>query len=108
MNELNRQLIQKGDAPLRVGVGINTGTALVGAIGPKERQEYTVVGNTVNLAARIDGLNKQFPENDILISAWTYDAIGEQRRQFKMVSLGKVPIRGRNEPIEVWSVLGKT
>jgi class 3 adenylate cyclase len=107
MNELNHQLLQKGDAPLRVGVGINTGTALVGAIGPKERQEYTVVGNTVNLAARIDGLNKQFPENDILISAWTYDAIGEQRRQFKMISLGKVPIRGRNEPIEVWSVLGK-
>lgn len=107
MNELNRRLIQKGDSPLRVGVGINTGVALAGAIGPNERQEYTVVGNTVNLAARIDGLNKQFPENDILISGWTYDAIGEQRDQFNLLSLGKVPIRGRNEPIDIWSVLGK-
>jgi class 3 adenylate cyclase len=108
MDELNRSLVQKGDAPLRVGVGINTGIALAGAIGPNERQEYTVVGNTVNLAARIDGLNKQFPENDILISKWTYEAIGEQRNLFKMVSLGKLPIRGRNEPIEIWSVLGKS
>jgi adenylate cyclase len=104
---MNRQLIKKGDTPLRVGVGINSGFALAGAIGPNERQEYTVVGNTVNLAARIDGLNKQFPENDILISGWTYEAIGEQRREFKMNPLGKVPIRGRNDPIEIWSVLGK-
>jgi adenylate cyclase len=107
MAEMNRVLIKKGDTPLRVGVGINTGFALAGAIGPNERQEYTVVGNTVNLAARIDGLNKQFPENDILISSWTYEAIGEQRDEFKLNSLGKVPIRGRNDPIEIWSVLGK-
>lgn len=104
---LNRALVEKGDLPLRVGVGINTGFALAGAIGPYERQEYTVVGNTVNLAARIDGLNKQFPENDILISEWTYDAIGDKRDLFKMTSLGKVPIRGRNDPIEIWSVQGK-
>jgi class 3 adenylate cyclase len=107
MAEMNRQLIKKGDTPLRVGVGINTGYALAGAIGPAERLEYTVVGNTVNLAARIDGLNKQFPENDILISKWTYEAIGEKRGEFKMNPLGKVPIRGRNDPIEIWSVLGK-
>jgi adenylate cyclase len=105
MNELNNRLKAKGDLPLRVGIGINTGFALAGAIGPLERQEYTVVGNTVNLASRIDGLNKQFPENDILISEWTYDAVGERRKEFNIVSLGKVPIRGRNEPIEVWSIL---
>lgn len=108
MAEMNRNLIRKGDNPLRVGVGINTGFALAGAIGPNERQEYTVVGNTVNLAARIDGLNKQFPANDILISSWTYEAIGElQRKEFNLNSLGKVPIRGKNDPIEIWSVLGK-
>jgi len=106
--ELNRALSAKGDMPVRVGVGINTGMALAGAIGSQERQEYTVVGNTVNLAARIDGLNKQFPENDILISKWTYDALEEQRSTFRFSSLGKVPIRGRSEPIEIWSVLGKS
>ena len=78
VRKLNVNLAEKGEI-FRVGVGINTGMALAGAVGPMERQEYTVVGNTVNLAARIDGLNKQFPEHDILISPWTFDALGEHR-----------------------------
>jgi class 3 adenylate cyclase len=103
VQKLNLRLSKMGEA-LRVGVGINTGVALAGAVGPMERQEYTVVGNTVNLAARIDGLNKQFPQHDILISSWTYEALGEHRSQFNLTSLGTVPIRGRNEPVEIWSV----
>jgi adenylate cyclase len=106
VSHLNTRLVERGES-LRVGVGINTGIALAGAVGPMERQEYTVIGNTVNLAARIDGLNKQFPQHDILISSWTYDALGEHRSLFEMVSLGAVPIRGRNEPIEIWAVRRK-
>lgn len=106
VSSMNDRLAEKGEN-LRVGVGINTGVALAGAVGPMERQEYTVIGNTVNLAARIDGLNKQFPQHDILISAWTYDALGEYRSQFEMVSLGALPIRGRGEPIEIWAVRNK-
>ncbi len=106
VRQLNQQLAQRGES-LRVGVGINTGVALAGAVGPMERQEYTVIGNTVNLAARIDGLNKQFPEHDILISAWTYEALGEYRSQFELVSLGQIPIRGKIEPIEIWAVRKK-
>jgi len=106
VRQLNYRLAERGES-LRVGVGINTGVALAGAVGPMERQEYTVIGNTVNLAARIDGLNKQFPEHDILISAWTYEALGEYRSQFEMVSLGEIPIRGKIEPIEIWAVRRK-
>jgi len=106
VRKLNVNLAEKGEN-FRVGVGINTGMALAGAVGSMERQEYTVVGNTVNLAARIDGLNRQFPEHDILISPWTYDALGEHREKFKLVSLGSVDIRGRDEPIEIWAVQGK-
>jgi adenylate cyclase len=101
---LNEELVRKGESPLRVGAGINTGIALAGAIGPEERQEYTVVGNTVNLAARIDGLNKQFPEHDILISGWTYHALQEHHEKFEFVPLGTVPIRGKQEPVEIWAV----
>lgn len=103
VQQLNLRLSRMGEA-LRVGVGINTGMALAGAVGPMERQEYTVVGNTVNLAARIDGLNKQFPQHDILISSWTYEALGENRTRFNLTSLGSLPIRGRNEPVEIWAV----
>jgi len=105
VDNLNASLSKRGET-LRVGVGINTGVALAGAVGPMERQEYTVVGNTVNLAARIDGLNKQYPDHDILISPSTYDALGEHREKFNLVSLGSVQIRGRNEPVEIWAVQG--
>jgi class 3 adenylate cyclase len=106
VRQLNVNLAERGET-FRVGVGINTGTVLAGAVGPMERQEYTVVGNTVNLAARIDGLNKQFPDHDILISPWTYESLGEHRAKFNLVSLGHVQIRGRNEPVEIWAVQGK-
>jgi adenylate cyclase len=106
VRKLNVSLAERGEN-FRVGVGINTGMALAGAVGSMERQEYTVVGNTVNLAARIDGLNKQFPEHDILISPWTYEALGEHKQKFKMMSLGSVQIRGKNEPVEIWAVQGK-
>jgi len=106
VRQLNVNLADRGEN-FRVGVGINTGTALAGAVGPMERQEYTVIGNTVNLAARIDGLNKQFPEHDILISPWTYEALGDHREKFNLISLGSVQIRGRNEPVEIWAVQGK-
>jgi adenylate cyclase len=105
--QFNERLTKRGEAPLRMGVGINTGIALAGAVGPTERQEYTVVGNTVNLAARIDALNKQFPDDDILISGWTYEALGMHRSEFKMVSMGVVAIRGKDEPVEIWAIKGK-
>jgi adenylate cyclase len=106
VHKLNQRLISRGEAALRVGVGINTGSALAGAIGPRERQEYTVVGNTVNLAARIDALNKQFPDHNILISERTRAALGQHVYEFDMLTLGPVPIRGKNELVEIWAVQG--
>ncbi len=105
--EFNKTMRRRGDEPIRVGVGINTGVALAGAVGPTERQEYTVIGNTVNLAARIDGLNKQYPEHEILISGWTYEALGAHRAEFDLLPLGAVAIRGKNQPIEIWAVQGR-
>ena len=107
IKKLNIQLESEGKLPLRVGVGINTGVALAGAIGPNERQEYTVIGRTVNLAARIDGLNKQFSQHDILISGWTYMALGKNSEHLHTVPLGAVPIVGMREPVEIWAVLDK-
>ena len=107
LQALNARLAERGQAPIRIGVGINTGVVLAGAVGPKERQEYTVIGDTVNLASRIEALSKMYPEYEVLVSGTTYEALGGRRKEFEFAPLGEVPIRGKAEPVRVWAVVEK-
>ncbi len=98
---LNRGRKQMGHDPIRHGIGIHTGTALAGSVGSPERLVYAMVGDAVNLASRIQSLNKQF-ETDILISHATKQSL--KTRDFHLVSLGKTAIRGKTEKVEIYSV----
>lgn len=84
----------------RIGVGINSGNAIVGNIGSTRRMEYTAIGDTVNLASRLESATKELGV-DILISEYTYNAV---RGAFKTNRMGSIQIKGRTDPVQTYSV----
>jgi class 3 adenylate cyclase len=90
---------QKGDRDLAVGVGIATGNAFVGNVETKDRLIYTAIGDTVNLASRLQSMTRQL-DAAIAIDANTRDGAGEAARGFE--HRGETPVRGRKEAADVW------
>lgn len=86
---------------LKFGMGLNTGEVVAGATGSEERQEYTVIGDAMNAGARIQALNKVFPEHDILLSEYTQAAL---KQNYVLVDLGPVELRGKSEMVRVLGV----
>jgi adenylate cyclase len=85
--------------PIAIGVGLHAGEAVSGNIGPALRKQYSITGNVVILASRIEQLNKEFG-SQILVSAEVLAGAGEQARGCD--SLGPVRVKGREEPIEIF------
>ncbi|MEQ9366549.1 MAG: adenylate/guanylate cyclase domain-containing protein, partial [Leptospirales bacterium] len=93
--DLNQTRRERGEAPLEIGIGVNTGPAILGDIGPEIRKEYTVIGDTVNVSARIESLTKKIG-SPILVSRATRDACGGL---FEWTAAEPLTVRGKAEPL---------
>ena len=94
---------KKGGRPaLEVRIGINTGVMIVGNMGGKDRFDYTVIGDSVNLASRLEGANKQYGSN-IMISDFTYQHV---KGLVIVRELDLIQVKGKTDPVKVWELLG--
>ncbi len=100
IRELSTRRSAEGKPPLRIGIGVNAGTAVAGTVGTEARMEYTVIGDSVNLASRLESYAKP---GQILIAEHTYVRV---REAVEARPLGRMKLRGKEEEVEVYEVTG--
>lgn len=101
VSELQKKWLEEGKPKIEIGIGINTDEAFVGNIGTETRLEYTVIGDMVNLASRIESYNKVYKTN-FLISATTYEKI---HNLADVIKISEVTIRGKAKKLDIYEVL---
>jgi len=102
LETLRPKWIKEGRPPLSVRMGINTGIVIVGNMGGRDRFDYTVIGDSVNLASRLEGANKQYKSN-IMISDFTYTHV---KNKVIVRELDLIQVKGKTEPVKVYELLG--
>ena len=102
LRDLNANRAQRSLAAIEVGIGVSTGEVIAGSIGSNKRMEYTVIGDSVNLAARLESANKFYGTN-ILVSEHT---VRDLKHETPLREIDLIRVKGKDEPIAVYEALG--
>ncbi len=98
---VNATLKERGfGREIRIGIGINTGVATIGEIGSEKKKNYTIVGDTVNLASRLESITKEY-QSPLVFSEYTYEKI---KNSIDCKLLGNVKVKGREQPVTIYTV----
>ncbi|MDX2239421.1 MAG: adenylate/guanylate cyclase domain-containing protein, partial [Leptolyngbyaceae cyanobacterium bins.302] len=107
LQQLNQESAAAGKPLIRFGIGVHTGLVVAGSVGGHRRLNYSVLGDTVNIAARLEALNKEIQANnpyDLLVTGETLSCL---RHEYHSHLVGTYPLRGRENATLVFSILGK-
>ena len=100
LKELNDELVGEGKLAMEIGIGINTGDCIVGNMGSDKRFDYTVLGDAVNLAARLEGQSGQYGVNIVL-----GEETAKQIPDLKLIELDLIAVKGKTEPVRIYTYL---
>ena len=106
IKQLNARRAERGEPPLTVGLGINTGPVAAGALGSVDRMHYTVIGDVVNTSARLQSFTRQLgQESNVVLSQHTLFALRDRRHEFNLEPMGVHTIVGKMEKLLVYRLL---
>ncbi len=103
LTEMQNRWIAEGRQSFDIGIGINTGTAVVGNLGSEQIFDYTAIGDTINLGARLEGINKEYnTEKKIIISEFTLEKVQDL---VEVNYLDSVTVKGKTKPVKIYELI---